>query len=106
MKTYVPKQAEITRRWWIVDAEGMTLGRLATEVAVRLRGKHKPTFTPHMDCGDNVIVVNAEKVKLTGRKTSAGSSPAQPHFRHMVCTPGATVFLLNCRPACKTGEIQ
>lgn len=68
MKTYVPKQAEITRRWWIVDAEGMTLGRLATEVATRLRGKHKPAFTPFLDTGDHVIVVNAGKVVLSGRK--------------------------------------
>jgi large subunit ribosomal protein L13 len=68
VKTYVPKQAEITRGWWIVDAEGMTLGRLATEVAVRLRGKHKPAFTPFLDTGDHVIVVNARKVVLSGRK--------------------------------------
>lgn len=68
VKTYVPKLAEIDRRWWVVDAEGMTLGRLATEVAVRLRGKHKPTFTPFLDTGDHVIVVNARKVVLSGRK--------------------------------------
>jgi len=68
MKTYVPKQAEIGRDWWLVDAQGLTLGRLATEVALRLRGKHKPTFTPHLDTGDHIIVVNAEKVELTGRK--------------------------------------
>lgn len=68
MKTYVPKQAEIHRDWWIVDADGLTLGRLATEVALRLRGKHKPTFTPFLDTGDHVIVINAEKIQLTGRK--------------------------------------
>jgi len=68
MKTYVPKQAEISRDWWLVDAQGLTLGRLATEVARRLRGKHKPTFTPFLDTGDHIIVVNAEKVELTGRK--------------------------------------
>jgi large subunit ribosomal protein L13 len=68
MKTYVPKQAAISRDWWLVDAEGLTLGRLATEVARRLRGKHKPTFTPFLDTGDHIIVVNAEKVALTGRK--------------------------------------
>ena len=68
MKTYVPKQAEISRDWWLVDAAGLTLGRLATEVALRLRGKHKPTFTPNLDTGDHIIVVNAEKVALTGRK--------------------------------------
>ena len=68
MKTYVPKLAEISRDWWLVDAQGLTLGRLATEVALRLRGKHKPTFTPFLDTGDHIIVVNAEKVELTGRK--------------------------------------
>ena len=68
MKTYVPKLAEIKRGWWVVDAEGMTLGRLATEVAVRLRGKHKPTFTPFLDTGDHVVVINAGKVVLSGRK--------------------------------------
>ena len=68
MKTYVPKLAEISRDWWLVDAQGLTLGRLATEVARRLRGKHKPTFTPFLDMGDHIIVVNAEKVELTGRK--------------------------------------
>jgi len=68
MKTYVPKLAEISRDWWLVDAQGLTLGRLATEVARRLRGKHKPTFTPFLDTGDHIIVVNAEKVALTGDK--------------------------------------
>ncbi|MEL6316124.1 MAG: 50S ribosomal protein L13 [Pseudomonadota bacterium] len=68
MKTYSAKPADIEKRWIIVDAEGLVLGRLAALIATRLRGKHKAMFTPHMDCGDNVIVVNAEKVKLTGRK--------------------------------------
>ena len=71
MKTYVPKQQEIDRQWWIVDADGLTLGRVASEVAARLRGKHKPSFTPYLDTGDHVIVVNAEKVQLTGRKLDA-----------------------------------
>jgi large subunit ribosomal protein L13 len=70
MKTYVPREGEIRRDWWVVDAEGLTLGRLATEVASRLRGKHKPGFTPFLDTGDHIIVVNAEKVVLTGRKLS------------------------------------
>ena len=70
MKTYVPREGEIRREWWLVDAEGKTLGRLATEVASRLRGKHKPGFTPFLDTGDHIIVVNAEKVVLTGRKLS------------------------------------
>ena len=68
MKTYVPKHAQITRAWWLVDADGLTLGRLATQVATRLRGKHKPTFTPFIDTGDHVIVVNAKKLVLSGNK--------------------------------------
>ncbi len=67
-KTYSPKPTDIQRDWYIVDAEGQTLGRLATEVARVLRGKHKPTFTPHMDMGDCVIIINAEKVHVTGNK--------------------------------------
>jgi large subunit ribosomal protein L13 len=70
MKTYSPKASEIERQWYIVDAEGKTLGRLATQIATILRGKHKPTYTPHMDMGDYVIVVNAEQVKVTGEKES------------------------------------
>jgi len=66
--TYMAKAGEIERKWYVVDAEGKTLGRLATEVASLLRGKHKPTFTPHMDTGDHVIIVNAEKINLTGNK--------------------------------------
>jgi large subunit ribosomal protein L13 len=68
MRTYVPKRDEIEREWWVVDADGKTLGRIATQVALRLRGKHKPTFTPFLDTGDHVIVVNAEKLVLTGNK--------------------------------------
>ena len=68
MPTYSPKASEITRSWHVVDAEGMVLGRLATEVARVLRGKHKPIFTPHLDTGDHVIIVNADKVVLTANK--------------------------------------
>ncbi len=68
MRTYSARPADINRDWYVIDAEGVVLGRLAVYLAMRLRGKHKPTFTPHMDCGDHMIVVNAEKVKLTGRK--------------------------------------
>ena len=68
MRTYSPKASEIQRSWYVVDAEGMVLGRLATEVARILRGKHKPTFAPHMDTGDHVIVINADKVVLTSNK--------------------------------------
>jgi len=68
MSTFVAKPAEIQKKWVMIDAEGLVVGRLASLVALRLRGKHLPTFTPHVDCGDNVIVVNAAKVVLTGRK--------------------------------------
>ena len=68
MKTYSAKPADIEKSWVLIDAEGLVVGRLATIIANRLRGKHKPSFTPHMDCGDNVIVVNADKVIFTGNK--------------------------------------
>lgn len=67
-RTYSAKPTEVQRQWYVVDAEGKTLGRLATTVAATLRGKHKPTFTPHIDTGDFVVVVNADKVKVTGNK--------------------------------------
>ncbi len=68
MKTYSAKPADVEKKWVMIDGQGLVVGRLASIVAMRLRGKHKPTYTPHVDCGDNVIVVNAEKVVLTGRK--------------------------------------
>ncbi len=68
MKTYSAKPADIEKKWILIDAEGIVLGRLATIIAMRLRGKHKPSFTPHMDMGDNVIVINADKIQLTGNK--------------------------------------
>ncbi|HEX6420465.1 MAG TPA: 50S ribosomal protein L13 [Acidimicrobiales bacterium] len=77
MPTYSPKASEIQRAWYVVDAEGMVLGRLATEVARVLRGKHKPTFAPHLDTGDHVIVVNADKVVLT-----AGKADRKVLYRH------------------------
>lgn len=77
MRTYTPKAAEIERRWWLVDAAGKPLGRLATEIARILRGKHKPMYTPHLDVGDHVVVINAEKVVLTGRKADQ-----KQYFRH------------------------
>jgi len=76
MKTYSAKPAEVEKKWVLIDATGLVVGRLASLIALRLRGKHKPTFTPHVDCGDNVIVVNAEKVLLTGRKVN------QKVYRH------------------------
>lgn len=82
MKTYVPKASDVTRAWWIVDASGLTLGRLATVVADRLRGKHKPQFVPYMDTGDHVIVVNAAKVRMTGAKHQ------DKMYRHHTGYPG------------------
>lgn len=71
MRTYSAKPSEIEKKWWLIDADGLVLGRLATIVARYLRGKHKTIFTPHMDCGDNIVIVNAEKVKLTGAKRNS-----------------------------------
>jgi len=68
MKTYSAKPSEVEHKWFVVDAEDLVLGRMASVVALRLRGKHKPMYTPHIDCGDNIIIVNAEKVRLTGNK--------------------------------------
>jgi large subunit ribosomal protein L13 len=68
MSTYSAKPAEVEKKWVLIDGEGLVVGRLATLVAMRLRGKHKPTYPPHVDCGDNVVIVNADKVVLTGRK--------------------------------------
>ena len=68
MKTFMPNPAKVERKWYVVDATGMTLGRLSSEVAKVLRGKNKPEFTPHCDCGDYVIVINAEKITVTGKK--------------------------------------
>jgi large subunit ribosomal protein L13 len=70
MKTFSAKPAEVKRDWYVVDAEGKTLGRLATEIAHRLRGKHKAEYTPHVDTGDYIVVVNAEKIQVTGAKTT------------------------------------
>jgi len=68
MKTFSAKPAEVKRDWYVVDAEGKTLGRLASEIALRLRGKHKPVYTPHVDTGDYIVVVNVEKIRVTGNK--------------------------------------
>jgi large subunit ribosomal protein L13 len=68
MSTSMPKESDIQRKWFVVDAQGQVLGRLATRVATILRGKHKPTFSPHLDVGDHVVVINAEKIQFTGRK--------------------------------------
>ena len=70
MKTFSARPADIDKKWILVDAEGVVLGRMASQIALILRGKHKPSYTPHMDCGDNVVVINAGKVHLTGKKLS------------------------------------
>lgn len=77
MKTFSAKPSDIDKKWLMIDADGLVLGRLASQVALILRGKHKPSFTPHMDCGDNVIVVNAAKVKITGNKAAD-----KTYYRH------------------------
>ncbi|MDN3516135.1 50S ribosomal protein L13 [Aquisalimonas lutea] len=77
MKTFSAKPAEVERDWFVVDGDGQTLGRLATEVARRLRGKHKPEYTPHVDTGDYIVVINADKVKVTGNK-----STDKMYYRH------------------------
>ncbi len=77
MRTFTGKSAEIEREWYVVDAEGQTLGRLASKIAPILRGKHKATYTPHLDCGDFVIVINADKVRVTGRKLEQ-----KTYYRH------------------------
>jgi large subunit ribosomal protein L13 len=89
MKTYSPKASEIERRWWVVDADGQTLGRLASVVAERLRGKDKPLFAPHMDCGDFVVVVNASRIQVTGRKLDQ-----KMYYRHSGYPGGLTTTVL------------
>jgi large subunit ribosomal protein L13 len=86
MKTYIPKLTDIQKRWYTVDLDGQVLGRAAVQIARVLRGKNKPTFTPHMDVGDYVIVLNAEKVRTTGRKETE-----KTYFRHSGY-PGGTHF--------------
>ncbi|WP_138756272.1 50S ribosomal protein L13 [Paenibacillus sinopodophylli] len=81
--TYMAKSTEVDRKWFVVDAEGKTLGRLASEVAALIRGKHKPTFTPHVDTGDFVVVINAEKIHLTGKKMSD-----KIYYRHSMYSGG------------------
>ena len=76
-KTYTPRAADIDRRWYIIDADGQTLGRLATRIAHVLRGKHKPTYSPHMDLGDHIVVINAENIRVTGRKAEQ-----KVYYRH------------------------
>jgi large subunit ribosomal protein L13 len=93
MSTYTATPKDIEHRWFIVDADGMVLGRLATEIVRILRGKHKPMYTPHMDTGDNVIVINASKVKLTGKKMEQKRYFTHTGFMgHERFTPAATML--------------
>ncbi len=87
MKTYTARPDDIQRQWLLVDAEGKTLGRLATQVAMALRGKHKPIYTPHLDTGDHVVVINAAKVVLTGRKAT------DKRFFHHTMYPGGAYYV-------------
>ena len=82
MSSFIAKPAEVERKWYVVDAEGKNLGRMASQIAAILRGKNKPTYTPHVDCGDYVIVINAEKVEVTGKKRKAG-----PEHEHAAQKP-------------------
>ena len=82
MRTFTAKTAEIQRQWYVVDAQGQTLGRLASKIAPILKGKHKPTYTPHLDCGDFVVVINVDKVRVTGRKLD------QKIYYHHTLYPG------------------
>ena len=83
MKSYMQKKETIERKWYVIDAEGQSLGRVATKAAHILRGKHKPTFTPHIDCGDNIIIINADKVNLTGNKLEN-----KMYYNHSMYTGG------------------
>jgi large subunit ribosomal protein L13 len=88
-KTHVTKPADVERQWFIVDAEGQTLGRLASEIAKIIKGKHKPTYSPSVDCGDYVIVINAEKIKVTGRRLDQ-----KKYYRHSGYPGGLTTITL------------
>jgi large subunit ribosomal protein L13 len=85
MRTYTAREGDIQRRWLVVDADGQTLGRLATRIATVLKGKHKPMYTPHMDTGDHVVVINAKRIALTGRKAQD-----KKYFHHTLYPGGAT----------------
>ena len=86
LKTYIPKPADIKQEWVLIDAEGQRLGRLATKVATLLRGKHRPNFTPFLDTGDFVVIINADKIVTTGKKADQ-----KTYFRHSTCPGGQTV---------------
>ena len=100
MKSFMASPATIERKWYVVDATGYTLGRLASEVAKVLRGKNKPIFTPHMDCGDYVIIVNAEKVKVTGKKLDQ-----KIYYRHSEYVGGMKEMTLREKMAKKPEQV-
>ena len=100
MNTYMPNEAAVERKWYVVDAAGCTLGRLASEVAKVLRGKNKPTYTPHIDTGDYVIVINAEKIAVTGKKMDT-----KMYFRHSDYIGGVTEMSLKEKLATKPEEV-
>ena len=94
MSTYMPKAGDITRKWYVLDAAGKPMGRVAAAAAAILRGKHKPTFVPHMDCGDHVIIINCEKAVLTGRKLDK-----KFYYRHTGYIGGCSVPYVNGNPS-------
>lgn len=100
MKTFVAKEQEIEKKWYLVDAENRVLGRLATQIAVRLRGKHKPIFTPHADTGDFIVVVNADKIALTGSKLDKKN-----YYRHSGYMGGLKTILARRLLEKKPGEV-
>lgn len=100
MKTYSPKASELTHKWYLVDAKDKVLGRLATEIASRLRGKHKPEFAPHMDNGDFVIVINADKIRVTGKKAAQ-----KVYYRYSGYVGGLKEATLEEMMAKKPGEV-
>jgi len=98
--TFIAKPAEVVRKWYVVDAEGQTLGRLAAEVAKVLRGKHKPIYTPHVDTGDHIIVVNADKIQVTGNKLDQ-----KTYFRHSGYSGGDKLTTLRVMMSKKPEEV-
>ena len=100
MKTFSAKPESVKRHWYVVDATGKTFGRLSTEIASRLRGKHKPEFTPHVDTGDYIVVVNADKIKVTGNK-----STDKIYYRHSGYPGGLKSTSFNKMQAAKPGEV-
>ncbi|MCK5894082.1 MAG: 50S ribosomal protein L13 [Endozoicomonadaceae bacterium] len=100
MKTFSAKSETVKRDWYVVDASGLTLGRLATEIASRLRGKHKPEYTPHVDTGDYIVVINAEQVRVTGRKASN-----KMYYRHTGFPGGLKLMSFEKLIAHKPGRV-